>query len=145
MSFAQDESVHLHRLGIASCPHGPVLHGRILGGDRTSQPKRLGAPIDEPRKARGGSERPHRLNVTSTNVEPNWGDRSMTSMATSGESRRVSAMGDPISVNFLRPSSKFQFPSPLSRAENASRTSDDRHVRTRYGIISKTFTRSAPF
>ena len=43
----------------------------------------------EPRTARGGSERPHRLNVTSANVEPNLGDRSMTSMVTSGESRRI--------------------------------------------------------
>ena len=46
MSFAQDGSVHLNRLGIASCPHEPVLHERIFGGDRPSQPKRLGAPIE---------------------------------------------------------------------------------------------------
>ena len=46
MSFAQDGSVHLHRLGIASCSHERVLHERIFGGDRPSQPKRLGAPIE---------------------------------------------------------------------------------------------------
>ena len=46
MSFAQDGSVHLHRLGIAFCPHGPVLRERNFWCDRPSQPKRLGAPIE---------------------------------------------------------------------------------------------------
>ena len=46
MSFAQDGSVHLHRLGIAFCPHGPVLRERNFWCDRPLQPKRLGAPIE---------------------------------------------------------------------------------------------------
>ena len=46
MSFAQDGSMHLNRLGIAFGPLGPVLRERNFWCDRPSQPKRLGAPIE---------------------------------------------------------------------------------------------------